>query len=173
MRNILIRAAIFAALLPGLTLAGEKESASIGLMIYGADSAINDFKSNEDTDPVVHTYTHTHCTTHDYYQECDVWECEPSGSVHLGQNFSCALVDKYACDVGIDCDSDLSPRTRGSIDGFKSEGPRGADMQYTPMCHSVSECNDMISDCISVGGDFVPGTEDPNTSAPNAGYCRL
>jgi hypothetical protein len=53
-----------------------------------------------------------------------------------------------------------------------SNGQRGGS-EATVDCYSIQECNQMISDCISVGGTFEPGTHDPYTGAVNNGRCRL
>ena len=168
------------ALITGLTIsifcstvqAEPKGTESLGIFLYG-DSAIADFTSKDDSDPVAYRYEHTRCRIYDYYQECETWSCEPNGSVNLSQNFSCVLVSKYACDVGIDCDEDSSVNTKLGSSDLKAILGKDDTTTGAPTCYSVSECNIMISDCISVGGDFVPGTYDPKTGAPSAGYCRL
>ena len=47
------------------------------------------------------------------------------------------------------------------------------DNKLISRCWGVEACNQMISDCIAVGGDFHPGLEDPETGAPGQGYCSL
>jgi len=40
-------------------------------------------------------------------------------------------------------------------------------------CWTTKTCSQMISDCLSVGGHFKEGVQDPNTSATSEGSCRL
>ncbi len=47
------------------------------------------------------------------------------------------------------------------------------DSHITAHCWTVAECNDMISDCISVGGSFHSGIRDHKTGATSEGSCTL
>ena len=51
--------------------------------------------------------------------------------------------------------------------------PRAGDSKLISYCWTVSECNQMISDCISVGGDFNTGITDIDTGATSEGSCSL
>lgn len=172
MKTLVLMAGFATSIACSAALAESTGKESLGMMVYG-DKAIADFTSKTNNDPSIYTYQHTRCRIYDYYEECEVWDCKPSGSVNLSQNLSCVLVSKYACDVGIDCDSDSSAKIPLGSSNFKSNFDGDGKTTGAPTCYSVSECNIMISDCISVGGDFVPGTYDPKTGAPSAGYCRL
>jgi hypothetical protein len=45
--------------------------------------------------------------------------------------------------------------------------------KITAHCWTIAECNEMISDCISVGGHFRHGITDHNTGATSEGSCTL
>lgn len=41
-------------------------------------------------------------------------------------------------------------------------------------CNSVQSCNDLIADCLAYEGwEFIDGSFDPNTGAPNSGLCQV
>ncbi|AEG01751.1 hypothetical protein [Methylomonas methanica] len=170
-RSTLLIAMITALVFPVLTSAETTDKTKLDLVVIGDSAKIDDLAIKESTEKTVYRHTHTRCAIHEYYHECEVWSCASSGSTNLTQNLSCVLVDKYACDVGVDCEGDQRSSTYQGSNTFGSKG--GDDTGGVPYCWSVSECNQMISDCISVGGEFVEGTTDPKTGAPNAGYCRL
>jgi len=45
--------------------------------------------------------------------------------------------------------------------------------EITAHCWTISQCNQMISDCISVGGQFRTGITDHKTGATSEGSCTL
>jgi hypothetical protein len=47
------------------------------------------------------------------------------------------------------------------------------DNKLISYCWTVQACNQMISDCYSVGGNFHPGIYDPKNGAVKEGYCSL
>tara|TARA_R110002111_G_scaffold54777_9_gene94499 strand:- start:1855 stop:2166 length:312 start_codon:yes stop_codon:yes gene_type:complete len=55
----------------------------------------------------------------------------------------------------------------------KFSAPQGDHSKITAHCWTVSECNQMISDCISVNGSFRSGITDHKTGATSEGSCTL
>lgn len=64
-----------------------------------------------------------------------------------------------------------APRAPSSAQAFTAK--KGTVNPITAHCWTVSECNQMISDCISVGGSFHTGITDMDTGAPSEGSCTL
>lgn len=50
---------------------------------------------------------------------------------------------------------------------------KSGNSKITAHCWTIAECNQMISDCISVGGHFRHGITDHNTGATSEGSCTL
>lgn len=40
-------------------------------------------------------------------------------------------------------------------------------------CVGVQQCNLFISACIAADAEFIPSSYDPDTGAPNSGYCQV
>lgn len=64
-----------------------------------------------------------------------------------------------------------APRAPSSPRAFATK--KGEDSQITAHCWTVSECNQMISDCYSVGGSFRTGITTYDTGATSEGSCTL
>lgn len=80
-------------------------------------------------------------------------------------------VKKPAGSLEIKRSATRSSRAPSSARAFTT--PRGGDSKLISYCWTISECNQMISDCISVGGNFNTGITDIDTGATSEGSCHL
>ncbi|MBK1723095.1 hypothetical protein CKO23_12655 [Thiocystis violacea] len=111
--HIIVSVLLLAFLFAGYAAAESKQSSISDQNVerhfqqfYPSSAARNKTLKSAGDDEETHSI-HTHCEDvggGSGVMECESWNCSYNGNCcSLYQEFSCFLVEKWACDIGIDC----------------------------------------------------------------------